>query len=100
MKKNTAFHQSIDHKTGFPFKKNRIINAKSWISMGRVKGNLNLSRSIGDFAYKENSNDPNIQMISPMPEIIEQNLNNDSELIIIDCDVKLIKILNNYLEYN
>ena len=52
-KKNTAFPQSIDHKPELPIEKNRIINAKGWISMGRVKGNLNLSRSIGDFAYKE-----------------------------------------------
>ena len=85
-KKNTAFPQSIDHKPELPIEKNRIINAKGWISMGRVKGNLNLSRSIGDFAYKENSNDPKIQMISPLPEINDVSLNGDCEFVVIGCD--------------
>ena len=85
-KRNTAFPQSIDHKPDLPIEKNRIINAKGWISMGRVKGNLNLSRSIGDFAYKENSNDPKIQMISPVPEINDVDLNGDCEFVVIGCD--------------
>ena len=85
-KKNTAFPQSIDHKPDLPLEKNRIINAKGWISMGRVKGNLNISRSIGDFAYKQNSDDPNVQMVSPLPEINIEKLNNDCEFIVIGCD--------------
>jgi len=85
-KKNTAFPQSIDHKPNLPSEETRIINAKGWITMGRVKGSLNVSRSIGDFYFKTNSVDPKEQMITPIPEIIEAKYNEACEFIVIGCD--------------
>lgn len=45
---------SIDHKPENEEEKRRIENAGSKITDGRVDGNLNLSRSLGDLKYKQN----------------------------------------------
>ena len=37
-------------------KKKRIYKADGWVSEGRVKGNLNLTRGFGDLEYKQNKN--------------------------------------------
>ncbi len=65
-----SVQMSIDHKPDLPEEKKRIMNAGGFVSDNRVKGNLNLSRSIGDLEYKS---DPKIknheQMIINLPEI-------------------------------
>lgn len=43
---------SEDHKPENPIEKERIYNAGSEIVDGRVDGNLNLSRSLGDLKHK------------------------------------------------
>jgi protein phosphatase 1G len=48
-----AVDMSIDHKPDMPSEKARIENAGAVIIEGRVNGNINLSRSIGDLEYKE-----------------------------------------------
>jgi protein phosphatase 1G len=48
-----AVEMSIDHKPDMPSEKARIENAGAVIIDGRVNGNINLSRSIGDLEYKE-----------------------------------------------
>lgn len=55
--------------------------------MGRVNGGLNLSRSFGDFDYKQNPKcSYDQQMITCKPDIKEVNRSNDDEFIIIGCD--------------
>jgi protein phosphatase 1G len=52
-----AFPLSTDHKPNLLSEKTRILKAGSTISSeGRIDGNLNLSRSIGDLRYKRNKN--------------------------------------------
>lgn len=47
---------SVDHKPLNDTEKKRIENAGGFVTPeGRVNGNLNLSRAIGDFEYKKNS---------------------------------------------
>ena len=49
-----AVEMSKDHKPNDPIEKDRIENAGSKVTEeGRVDGNLNLSRSLGDLKYKQ-----------------------------------------------
>ena len=69
-KNGEAFAQSEDHKPEMESEKNRIYKAEGWISEGRVKGNLNLTRGFGDLEYKQNKNlKPEEQMITANPDI-------------------------------
>jgi len=50
------FPLSIDHKPDDLLELTRIKNAGGAVMNGRINGNLNLSRAIGDFEYKQNKN--------------------------------------------
>ena len=56
--------------------------------MGRVNGGLNLTRSFGDFDYKQNANQPWYeQMITSYPDTKKEARNKQGdEFIIIGCD--------------
>ena len=86
-KNKVAYNKSEDHKPDLPGEKARIQKADGWISEGRVKGNLNLSRGLGDLEYKQNKNlPPAEQMITADPDIQTEDLSNDIDFIIIGCD--------------
>jgi protein phosphatase 1G len=50
---------SVDHKPDDVLEKTRITDAGGFVSEGRVNGNLNLSRAMGDLEYKSNKDRPN-----------------------------------------
>jgi len=86
-KKGVAYPQSEDHKPEMESEKTRIYKADGWISEGRVKGNLNLTRGFGDLEYKQNKNlKPEEQMITANPDIKVVDYDKDIEFIIIGCD--------------
>lgn len=86
-KKGIAYPMTIDHKPELDSEKNRIYKAEGWVAEGRVKGNLNLSRSLGDMEYKQNKKlKPEEQMITAYPEVVEENLTDDCDFIILGCD--------------
>ena len=86
-KKGIAYPLSIDHKPDLDSEKNRIYKADGWVSEGRVKGNLNLSRSLGDLEYKQNKKiSQEEQMITAFPEIIQDKFTSDCDFLIIACD--------------
>lgn len=86
-KKGVAYRMSIDHKPELEIEKNRITKADGWISDGRIKGNLNLSRGFGDLEYKSNKNlSQEDQMITANPDIVIESLTPDDDFIIIGCD--------------
>ena len=60
---------SKDHKPQDPIELERIKKAGGTVSYGRVNGGLNLSRAIGDFQYKKNSDKKQEQMITSNPDI-------------------------------
>jgi len=45
---------STDHKPDLEDEKKRVYKGGGFISEGRINGNLNLSRAIGDLEYKKN----------------------------------------------
>ena len=86
-KKGVAYPQSEDHKPELESEKTRIYKADGWISEGRVKGNLNLTRGFGDLEYKQNKNlKPEEQMITANPDIKIVNFDKDIDFVIIGCD--------------
>lgn len=50
------YPMSVDHKPEDETEYNRITKAGGFVTEGRVDGNLNLSRCIGDFEYKKDKN--------------------------------------------
>jgi protein phosphatase 1G len=86
-KKGVAYAMTEDHKPDLDGEKTRIYKAEGWVSEGRVKGNLNLSRSLGDLEYKQNKKlSPAEQMITAYPEITIDSLTPDCDFIVVACD--------------
>lgn len=64
----------------------RIYNGGGTVDDGRVNGNLNLSRSIGDIEYKLNKSVPvEKQIITSFPDVSKEKLI-DNDIIILACD--------------
>ena len=54
---------------------------------GRINGNLNLSRALGDLEYKQNKKlPPEEQMITAFPEVTIENITSDINFIVLACD--------------
>ena len=70
-----AVAMSNDHKPEDHIEHQRIYNAGCTIVDGRVNGNINLSRAIGDLEYKENKSlPPEEQAVTAFPDIKETTL--------------------------
>jgi len=82
-----AVEMTKDHKPDLPEEKQRIEKAGGVVEDGRVMGNLNLSRSIGDMEYKKTQGvGPEEQMITAYPDLLEQELGEQDEFILLACD--------------
>ncbi|CAF3432050.1 unnamed protein product [Rotaria sp. Silwood1] len=85
-----------DHKPSDLVERQRIQEAGGTVLIQRVNGSLAVSRALGDFEYKNNSNRrPNQQLVSPEPEVTchTRNLTIDSSkqeeqiaFIVLACD--------------
>eukprot|EP00744_Colponema_vietnamica_P001408 GILI01002328.1.p1 GENE.GILI01002328.1~~GILI01002328.1.p1 ORF type:complete len:338 (+),score=109.19 GILI01002328.1:70-1083(+) len=83
-----AVAMSMDHKPELPSERSRIVSAGGSVSLdGRVNGNLNLSRAIGDLEYKKNPRlRPEQQIITAYPEIRVEQLTDKDEFLVLACD--------------
>lgn len=83
-----SLDMSVDHKPEDNLEYTRIKNAGGRVSMdGRVNGGLNLSRAIGDHAYKMKKDLPaHEQMISAQPDIKKITITDEDEFMILACD--------------
>jgi serine/threonine protein phosphatase PrpC len=82
-----AFPLSFDHKPDDEIELKRIEKAGSHVTEGRVDGNLNLSRSLGDLKYKINKElKPEEWPITANPDILVANLQPEDDFIIMGCD--------------
>ena len=78
---------SFDHKPTNDAEMKRIQLAGGYVTAGRVNGNLALSRAIGDFTFKQNTQlRAEEQMVCAQPEIIRESMNPEDEFIVLACD--------------
>lgn len=64
----------------------RFLLAVSWSD---AQGNLALSRAIGDFEFKQNFTlQPEQQIVTADPEILEHKLDGEEEFLVLACDGK------------
>lgn len=78
---------SIDHKPESQIEIDRITKAGSEITDGRVDGNLNLTRSLGDLKYKHREHlKPEEQAITANPDTYSFEFDEGIDFIIMGCD--------------
>ncbi|XP_054738134.1 probable protein phosphatase CG10417 isoform X1 [Anastrepha obliqua] len=83
-----AIDMSLDHKPEDEEESARIIKAGGRVTLdGRVNGGLNLSRAIGDHAYKMNLElSAEDQMISALPDVRKLIITPEDEFMVLACD--------------
>jgi serine/threonine protein phosphatase PrpC len=81
-----ALEMSEDHKPDLPGELARIRKAGGYVEGGRVNGNLNLSRSLGDLEYKRGQLEPQDQIISGYPEVRSATIGGDDHFVVLACD--------------
>ena len=82
-----ALPLSFDHKPEDEIELKRIEKAGSVVTEGRVDGNLNLSRSLGDLKYKTNKDlKPEEWPITANPDIKVVDITPEDDFIIMGCD--------------
>ena len=82
-----AIPLSFDHKPEDEIEIKRIENAGSVIVEGRVDGNLNLTRALGDLKYKTKEGLKAEEMpITANPDTFAYDLTSDCDFIIMGCD--------------
>lgn len=82
-----ALPLSFDHKPDDEIELRRIEKAGSSVIEGRVDGNLNLSRSLGDLKYKINKDlKPEEWPITANPDLKVVDIQADDDFIIMGCD--------------
>ncbi|CAK7902627.1 protein phosphatase 2C homolog 2 [[Candida] anglica] len=79
---------SYDHKPSNEGEKARICSAGGYVDMGRVNGNLALSRGIGDFEFKKNADLPaEEQIVTCYPDVLQHTLDySKDEFVVLACD--------------
>jgi serine/threonine protein phosphatase PrpC len=78
---------SFDHKPDDEGELKRIEKAGSVVTEGRVDGNLNLSRALGDLKYKTNKElKPEEWPITANPDVRVEEVTPEDDFIIMGCD--------------
>lgn len=86
-KGDKAIELSIDHKPEMESERSRIVKAGGTVEEGRVDGNLNLSRALGDLHYKNNKMlKAEDQIITADPEIKVIKIEKSFDFIVMGCD--------------
>ncbi|EAN77912.1 protein phosphatase 2C, putative [Trypanosoma equiperdum] len=82
-----AIPLSIDHKPSAPGEKERILRAGGTVQSHRVDGNLAVSRAIGDFDYKENSElSWEEQIVTALPDVTRIDIKEEDAFVVVACD--------------
>ncbi|KAF5957214.1 hypothetical protein HYC85_004439 [Camellia sinensis] len=86
-RKGQAYNLTRDHKPNLEAENERILKAGGSVRFGRVNGNLNLTRAIGDMELKQNKSLPaENQILTANPDVNTVELCDDDEFIVLACD--------------
>ncbi|XP_055547257.1 probable protein phosphatase 2C T23F11.1 [Wyeomyia smithii] len=78
---------SLDHKPNNASELERIKRAGGYVEYNRVNGYLALSRALGDFSLKKNSDKlPEEQVVTAYPDVEEREISDDWDFLVIACD--------------
>lgn len=78
---------SFDHKPDGQVEIDRITKCGSQIIEGRVDGNLNLTRALGDLKHKQKAGfTPEEQPITANPDTYEYDMPEDLDFVFMGCD--------------
>ena len=84
---NKCLPLSFDHKPESQTEIDRIYKAGSTITEGRVDGNLNLTRALGDLKHKQKADlKPEEQPITANPDVYEYEMPADLDFVFMGCD--------------
>jgi len=86
-KENKVVALSEDHKPDDENELKRIEQAGGIVAEGRINGNLNLSRAIGDLEFKNNKAlKANEQLIIAEPDVVMRNFDKTEQFFLMGCD--------------
>ena len=87
-RRGKAIPLSTDHKPALKSEQQRIQKAGGWVTaQGRINGNLNLSRALGDLKYKADSSlGREEQIITAQPDVTTHSLVKGDEFMVLACD--------------
>uniref|UniRef100_A0A182MGN0 protein-serine/threonine phosphatase n=1 Tax=Anopheles culicifacies TaxID=139723 RepID=A0A182MGN0_9DIPT len=78
---------SFDHKPTNEKERERISSAGGYVEYNRVNGYLALSRALGDFGLKRNTEIlPSEQMVTAYPDVEEREVTESWDFLVIACD--------------
>jgi serine/threonine protein phosphatase PrpC len=84
---NKCLPLSFDHKPESQTEIDRIYKAGSTITEGRVDGNLNLTRALGDLKHKQKADlKPEEHPITANPDVYEYEMPADLDFVFMGCD--------------
>lgn len=85
---STVTSLTEDHKPDMEDEKNRIEKAGGFVMMGRVVGELAMSRALGDFRYKSKPNLPDHeQMVICYPDVaVYKRTPSADRVLVLACD--------------
>jgi serine/threonine protein phosphatase PrpC len=86
-KNGEAIRLNQEHKTSLPSEFTRISKSGARIINNRIEGRLNLTRAIGDLAFKSDGKLKFYeQSVTAYPEITKMKISKDFEFILMGCD--------------
>lgn len=85
--KNGTVPMSHDHKPTQKAEKARIKEAGGLVILGRVNGDLAVSRALGDCTFKDKTKEPQKELVSCVPDIqIQRRDETKDEVLFLACD--------------
>ena len=85
-KTNSCVSITTDHKPNTPSERHRIEASGGHVSVGRVNGDLAVSRAFGDFQFKNNKELPmESQAVTTVPDMFVHDFE-EGDILIVACD--------------